>query len=494
MLAIGTVRSGTSRQCTPLGREAAWHVAIAPLIETRRMMEGRTSTMTHILQKVPAGQKVGIAFSGGLDTSAALHWMRRKGAIPYAYTANLGQPDEPDYEEIPRRALQYGAERARLVDCRAQLVSEGFAALQCGAFHISTAGLPYFNTTPLGRAVTGTMLVVAMKEDDVHIWGDGSTYKGNDIERFYRYGLLANPNLRIYKPWLDQSFIDELGGRAEMSEYMQQAGLPCRMTAEKAYSTDSNILGATHEAKDLERLNTGMKIVNPIMGVAFWRDEVPIRAEEVTIRIDEGQPVALNGMSFNDPVELLLEANRIGGRHGLGMSDQIENRIIEAKSRGIYEAPGLALLFIAYERLVTGIHNEDTIEQYRDNGRRLGRLLYQGRWFDPQSMMLRETAQRWVARAVTGEVSVELRRGNDYSILNTESPNLTYRPERLTMEKGESVFTPQDRIGQLTMRNMDIADTRDKLLAYAKSGLLTSSADAALPQPREPETKKRKDG
>jgi argininosuccinate synthase len=434
-----------------------------------------------ILQSLPAGERVGIAFSGGLDTSAALHWMRRKGAIPYAYTANLGQPDEPDYDEIPRRALQYGAEKARLIDCRAQLVSEGLAALQCAAFHISTAGLPYFNTTPIGRAVTGTMLVIAMKEDDVHIWGDGSTFKGNDIERFYRYGLLANPNLRIYKPWLDQAFIDELGGRSEMSEYMRQAGLPYRMSAEKAYSTDSNMLGATHEAKDLEQLNTGVKIVSPIMGVAFWRDDVVVKPEIVTVRFDEGQPVALSGRSYAGAVDLLRDANAIGGRHGLGMSDQIENRIIEAKSRGIYEAPGLALLFIAYERLVTGIHNEDTIEQYRDTGRRLGRLLYQGRWFDPQSMMLREMSQRWIARAVTGEVTIELRRGNDYSILDTTSPNLTYKPERLTMEKGESAFSPQDRIGQLTMRNLDISDTREKLLSYMKSGVIGAASDAPLP-------------
>ena len=438
--------------------------------------------MSTILQHLPAGQKVGIAFSGGLDTSAALHWMRNKGAMPYAYTANLGQPDEPDYEEIPRKAMLYGAEQARLIDCRSQLATEGLAALQSGAFHISTAGVTYFNTTPLGRAVTGTMLVAAMKDDGVNIWGDGSTYKGNDIERFYRYGLLCNPNLKIYKPWLDQAFIDELGGRAEMSAFMAQAGFAYKMSSEKAYSTDSNMLGATHEAKDLEHLSSGMKIVQPIMGVAFWRDDVAVKAEEVTVRFEEGRPVALNGVSFPSLVELLLEANRIGGRHGLGMSDQIENRIIEAKSRGIYEAPGLALLFIAYERLVTGIHNEDTIEQYRDHGRRLGRLLYQGRWFDPQAIMLRETAQRWVARAITGEVTLELRRGNDYSILNTASPNLTYQPERLTMEKGASSFSPQDRIGQLTMRNLDIVDTREKLSIYARAGLLTQAADSAFPK------------
>jgi argininosuccinate synthase len=437
--------------------------------------------MATILEHLPAGQKVGIAFSGGLDTSAALHWMKLKGAVPYAYTANLGQPDEPDYNEIPRKAMQYGAKQARLIDCRTQLAQEGIAALQAGAFHISTAGVTYFNTTPLGRAVTGTMLVAAMKEDDVNIWGDGSTFKGNDIERFYRYGLLANPGLKIYKPWLDQLFIDELGGRAEMSAFMTAAGFGYKMSAEKAYSTDSNMLGATHEAKDLEHLNSGIKIVNPIMGVAFWKDEVAVKAEQVTVRFEEGQPVALNGKTIADPVELILEANRIGGRHGLGMSDQIENRIIEAKSRGIYEAPGLALLFIAYERLVTGIHNEDTIEQYRDNGRKLGRLLYQGRWFDPQAIMLRESAQRWIARAITGEVTLELRRGNDYSLLNTESSNLTYHPERLTMEKGESMFSPRDRIGQLTMRNLDIVDTRDKLGIYARSGLLSMGSGVSLP-------------
>jgi len=427
-----------------------------------------------ILKTLPAGEKVGIAFSGGLDTSAALAWMREKGAIPYAYTANLGQPDEADYDAIPRKARQYGAEKAVLVECRPQLVAEGIAAIQCGAFHISTAGATYFNTTPLGRAVTGTMLVVAMKQDDVNIWGDGSTFKGNDIERFYRYGLLANPGLRIYKPWLDQRFIDELGGRKEMSDYLKARGFDYRMSAEKAYSTDSNILGATHEAKDLEFLDKGIRIVNPIMGVAFWRDDVAVKAETVTVAFEDGHPVSLNGQSFKDAVALIAEANAIGGRHGLGMSDQIENRIIEAKSRGIYEAPGLALLFIAYERLVTGIHNEDTIEQYRDHGRRLGRLLYQGRWFDPQAIMLRETAERWVARAITGEVTIELRRGNDYSILNTESPNLSYKPERLTMEKGASSFSPQDRIGQLTMRNLDSVNIREKLVICVNAGRLAA--------------------
>ena len=438
--------------------------------------------MSTILESLPVGQKVGIAFSGGLDTSAALHWMKQKGAIPYAYTANLGQPDETDYDAIPRKALEYGAEKARLIDARLPLVREGIAALQSGAFHISTAGVTYFNTTPLGRAVTGTMLVTAMKEDDVNIWGDGSTFKGNDIERFYRYGLLVNPSLKVYKPWLDQDFINELGGRAEMSAFLQRSGFAYKMSQEKAYSTDSNLLGATHEAKDLEHLSTSMKIVEPIMGTAFWREDVTIKPEEVAVTFEEGVPVSLNGKTFDDLVALMLEANTIGGRHGLGMSDQIENRIIEAKSRGIYEAPGLALLFIAYERLLTGIHNEDTLEQYRDNGRKLGRLLYQGRWFDPQAIMLREAAQRWVAKPVTGSVTLELRRGNDYSILNTESPNLTFAPERLSMEKTESTFSPRDRIGQLTMRNLDITDTRAKLQTYAQTGLLTLSHGTEMPQ------------
>jgi len=432
-----------------------------------------------ILDTLPRGKKVGIAFSGGLDTSAAVHWMRARGAIPYAYTANLGQPDESDHAAIPRKARACGARVARLVECRPQLVAEGIAAIQCGAFHISTGGATYFNTTPLGRAVTGTMLVVAMREDDVGIWSDGSTYKGNDIERFYRYGLLANPGLRIYKPWLDRRFIDELGGRREMSAYLARAGLEHGVSAERAYSTDSNLLGATHEAKDLERLDRGLWIVKPIMGVAFWRGGVKVKPEKVAVRFEEGRPVALNGQHFADPVALLTEANAIGGRHGLGMSDQIENRIIEAKSRGVYEAPGMALLHIAYERLVTGIHNEDTIELYRANGRRLGRLLYQGRWFDPQTMMLRETAQRWVARAVTGEVTLELRRGNDWSILDTRGRNLTYHPERLTMEKGKAFFSPADRIGQLTMRDLDIADTRQKLRVYGEAGLLGDATGGA---------------
>ena len=436
-----------------------------------------------ILQSVPVGQKVGIAFSGGLDTSAALLWMKQKGTLPYAYTANLGQPDEDDYNAIPKKADQYGAVKARLIDCRLQLALEGIAAIQCGAFHVSTGGMPYFNTTPLGRAVTGTMLVTAMKEDDVNIWGDGSTYKGNDIERFYRYGLLTNPALKIYKPWLDQTFIDELGGRSEMSQFLIDNGFDYKMSKEKAYSTDSNMLGATHEAKDLEFLDASMHIVEPIMGVAFWDENVKIDKETVTVHFEQGMPVAINNETFDSPVDLILKANEIGGRHGLGMSDQIENRIIEAKSRGIYEAPAMALLHIAYERLVTGIHNEDTIEQYRINGLRLGRLLYQGRWFDSQALMLRETAQRWVAKAITGEVTIELRRGNDYTILNTKSDNLTYQPERLSMEKVEdAAFTPMDRIGQLTMRNLDISDTRAKLALYSQSGLLSNAHGSDVPQ------------
>jgi len=436
--------------------------------------------MSKILQSLPVGKRVGIAFSGGLDTSAAIYWMRAKGAIPYCYTANLGQPDEANYDDIPKRAMECGAELARLIDCREQLVHEGLSALQCGAFHITTAGMPYFNTTPIGRAVTGTMLVQAMKADGVDIWGDGSTYKGNDIERFYRYGLLANPSLQVYKPWLDEQFNRELGGRKEMSELLEKAGLGYKMSKEKAYSTDSNIWGATHEAKDLEQLDKGIKIVDPIMGVPFWKQDCIVTPETVEVTFENGLPVSLNGQTFTSNVDLVLEANAIGGRHGLGMSDQIENRIIEAKSRGIYEAPGMALLYIAYERLVTGIHNEGTMEQYRDMGRRLGRLLYEGRWFDSQSLMLRETLQRWVARAVTGTVVIELRRGNDYSLLDTRSPNLTYKPERLTMESGKGEFTPTDRIGQLTMRNLDIEDTREKLDIYRDAGLLLNDGGNSI--------------
>ena len=436
--------------------------------------------MSKVLTNLPVGERVGIAFSGGLDTSAAVAWMREKGAVPCAYTADLGQPDEPELETVPARAKEYGAEEARLVDCREELVHEGLVALQCGAFHITTAGKTYFNTTPLGRAVTGTLLVQAMHTDGVDVWGDGSTYKGNDIERFYRYGLLVNPALRIYKPWLDPDFVDELGGRAEMSEWLHARKLPYKASKEKAYSTDANIWGATHEAKLLEELSTGMDIVQPIMGVAHYDDDVTIVPEVVSITFEEGWPVAINGESFATRVDLVLAANEIGGRHGLGMSDQIENRIIEAKSRGIYEAPGLALLHIAYERLVTAIHNEGTIENYRTMGRRLGRLLYEGRWFDPQSLMLREPLLRWIGSAVTGEVTFRLRRGDDYTLLDTTGPNLTYAPERLSMEKVEdSAFGPLDRIGQLTMRNLDIEDSRAKLDVYRKVGTL---AAADVPQ------------
>ena len=424
--------------------------------------------MSKVLTALPVGQRVGIAFSGGLDTSVAVAWMRDKGAIPYTYTADIGQYDEPDIASVPGRAGEYGAELSRLVDCKAALVEEGLAALTCGAFHIRSGGRQYFNTTPLGRAVTGTMLVRAMREDDVAIWGDGSTYKGNDIERFYRYGLIANPALRIYKPWLDADFVAELGGRKEMSEWLVAHGLPYRDSTEKAYSTDANIWGATHEAKFLEHLSTSMEIVSPIMGVAFWDESVAIKTEDVRIRFEKGRPVALNGQTFATATDLVHEANAIGGRHGLGMADQIENRIIEAKSRGIYEAPGMALLFIAYERLLSAIHNEDTIANYHAEGRRLGRLLYEGRWLDPQALMLRESLQRWVASVVTGEVVLRLRRGEDYTILDTTGPALTYHPERLSMERTEDApFGPLDRIGQLTMRNLDIADSRGRLLPPA---------------------------
>ena len=429
--------------------------------------------MSKVLASLPVGERVGIAFSGGLDTSVAVAWMRAKGAIPYTYTADLGQYDEPDIDSVPGRAQQYGAELSRLVDCKVALVEEGLAAIACGAFHIRSGGKQYFNTTPLGRAVTGTLLVRAMLEDGVSIWGDGSTYKGNDIERFYRYGLLANPSLRIYKPWLDADFVAELGGRKEMSEWMSAQGLPYRDSLEKAYSTDANILGATHEAKRLEHLDASIELVEPIMGVRFWDETVAIASEDVLIKFVQGRPVAINGKEFASVVDLMHEANAIGGRHGLGMADQIENRIIEAKSRGIYEAPGMALLFIAYERLLSGIHNEDTVANYHAEGRRLGRLLYEGRWLDPQALMLRESLQRWVASAITGEVTLRLRRGDDYSIINTCGPALSYHPGKLSMERTEdAAFGPVDRIGQLTMRNLDIADTRAKLEMYSAQGQL----------------------
>jgi argininosuccinate synthase len=442
--------------------------------------------MTHVLTSLPVGERVGIAFSGGLDTSAAVAWMRHHGAVPFTYTADLGQPDEDDLSGVVERAGAYGAESARLVDCRAQLVDEGLVALQCGAFHIATAGKTYFNTTPLGRAVTGTLLVRAMHDDGVDIWGDGSTYKGNDIERFYRYGLLVNPKLRIYKPWLDAAFVGELGGRAEMSEWLVAQGLPYRDAKEKAYSTDANIWGATHEAKLLEFLDQGMDIIEPIMGVRHWDATVAIADEEVTVGFEAGWPVTLNGGGFDDRVALVTEANAIGGRHGLGMSDQIENRIIEAKSRGIYEAPGMALLHLAYERLVTAIHNESTIDNYRTMGRRLGRLLYEGRWFDPQALMLREPLQRWVGAAVTGEVRVRLRRGDDYTVLDTRGPHLTYQPERLSMERTtDAAFGPLDRIGQLTMRNLDIDDSRAKLDVYRSAGTLAPGQQLGMLGPAE---------
>ncbi|MEI7723085.1 MAG: argininosuccinate synthase [Actinomycetota bacterium] len=429
--------------------------------------------MSKVLASLPVGEKVGIAFSGGLDTSVAVAWMREKGAIPCTYTADLGQYDETDIDSVPVRAKEYGAEISRLVDCKSSLVEEGLAAIACGAFHIRSGGKQYFNTTPLGRAVTGTLLVRAMLQDKVEIWGDGSTYKGNDIERFYRYGLLANPNLRIYKPWLDADFVRELGGRKEMSEWLVSHKFPYRDSVEKAYSTDANILGATHEAKDLENLDASIEIVNPIMGVKFWDSSVAIASEDVKIQFVQGRPVAINGKDFSDVVALMQAANEIGGRHGLGMADQIENRIIEAKSRGIYEAPGMALLFIAYERLLSAIHNEDTVANYHAEGRRLGRLLYEGRWLDPQALMLRESLQRWVASAVTGEVTIRLRRGDDYSIINTTGPALSYHPEKLSMERTENAaFGPVDRIGQLTMRNLDIADTRAKLEMYRDQGQL----------------------
>ena len=446
-----------------------------------KLMQGKQVLMTYrgfpmskVLMSLPVGERVGIAFSGGLDTSAAVAWMGEHGANPYTYTADLGQYDEPDLRSVPDRALQYGAEEARLIDCRAELVREGLMALQCGAFHISTAGKTYFNTTPLGRAVTGTMLVAAMKDDGVDIWGDGSTYKGNDIERFYRYGLMVNPNLRIYKPWLDQAFVDELGGRTGMSEFLTKRGLPYRDSVEKAYSTDANIWGATHEAKSLEQLDCAMDIVSPIMGQPHWDPAVEVLEEDVTVAFKEGWPVAINGENFDDQVALVIEANSIAGRHGLGMSDQIENRIIEAKSRGVYEAPALALLHVTYERLLTAIHNENTIENYRNMGRRLGRLLYEGRWFDPQSLMLRDPLLKWVGSAVSGEVKLRLRRGDDYTILETSGPDLTYESDRLSMERvEEQAFGPLDRIGQLTMRNLDIADSRAKLDIYRSAGTLS---------------------
>jgi argininosuccinate synthase len=424
--------------------------------------------VSKVLSSLPKGERIGIAFSGGLDTSVAVAWMRDKGGIPCTYTADLGQYDEPDVSGVPARARQYGAEIARAVDIKPQLVEEGLAALACGAFHIRSGARTYFNTTPLGRAVTGTLLVRAMQSDGVNIWGDGSTFKGNDIERFYRYGLMANPGLRIYKPWLDADFVQELGGRDEMSRWLTAHGLPYRDAAEKAYSTDANIWGATHEAKTLEHLDVSLETIEPIMGVKFWDREIEIETEDVAVTFEAGSPVAINGERFADQVALVRAANAVGGRHGLGMSDQIENRIIEAKSRGIYEAPGMALLFAAYERLLNAIHNEDTLDNYYSQGRRLGRLLYEGRWLDPQALMLRESIERWIASLVTGTVVLRLRRGDDYTVLDTQGKGFSYHPDRLSMERVENAaFGPTDRIGQLTMRNLDIADSRTKLEAYA---------------------------
>ena len=433
--------------------------------------------MSKVLTSLPVGERVGIAFSGGLDTAVAVAWMREKGAVPCTYTADIGQYDEPDIESVPGRAEEYGAEIARLVDCKEALVEEGLVALMCGAFHIRTAGKVYFNTTPLGRAVTGMLLVRAMHADQVDIWGDGSTYKGNDIERFYRYGLMANPQLKIYKPWLDTQFVEELGGRDEMSQWLTQRNLPYRDSQEKAYSTDANIWGATHEAKRLEHLDTGLDVVEPIMGVAAWREDIEVKTEEVTLTFEQGRPVAINGEDFaTNPVGLVMKANEIGGRHGLGVSDQIENRIIEAKSRGIYEAPGMALLHIGYERLLNAIHNEDTVANYHNEGRRLGRLMYEGRWMDPQSLMLRESIVRWVGSAITGSVTLRLRRGDDYQFLDTTGPSLSYHPDKLSMERvGDAAFGPEDRIGQLTMRNLDIADSRSRLEHYAQIGIVGGS-------------------
>jgi argininosuccinate synthase len=417
--------------------------------------------MARIFRKLPSpGESVAIAFSGGLDTRCAVAWLTHRGLKVHAYTADLAQPDERDVRDIPKEALRHGAVNARLLDCREAMAKEGVIALQCGAFHLSTAGKKYFNTTPLGRAVTATAIVRAMREDKVNVFGDGSTHKGNDIQRFYRYGVLVQPELRVYKPWLDAEFVGELGGRAEMSAYLEKHGLPYSMKAEKAYSTDSNMLGATHEAKDLERLDTGIHIVDPIMGVASWRSDVKIDAERVRISFERGVPVAINDTKFASLTEAVLTANAVGGRHGLGVSDQIENRVIEAKSRGIYEAPGMALLHIAYERILSAVHNENTLEQYANLGRRLGRLLYEGRWFDPEAYLLKQALVRGVAMHVTGTVEVELRRGDDYSIVDTRAVAATYDMHKLSMERSESAFTPEDRIGALEMQTISILDGR----------------------------------
>src|SRR5512132_1046512 len=418
----------------------------------------------------PKGTAIGIAFSGGLDTRCAVAWMSEQGMAVHAYTAALAQPDEANPADIPPIALQHGAVKARLIDCRDAMVREGLAAIQSGAFHLSSGGKKYFNTTPLGRAVTSTAIVRAMREDGVHVFGDGSTHKGNDIQRFYRYGILVDPQLRIYKPWLDDAFVSAFGGRKEMSEYLERRKLPYKMGTEKAYSTDANVLGATHEAKDLERLDTGMRIVTPIMGVAHWKPETKVAAEEVTVVFEQGLPVELNGRRFPSTYELFLEANHVGGRHGLGMSDQIENRVIDAKSRGVYEAPGMALLHIGYERLLSAIHNENTLDLYFTLGRRLGRLLYEGKWFDPEACLLKDGLTRWVAPSVTGEVTLELRRGDDYTIAATRAEYMSYGPDKLSMERvAEPAFTPEDRIGALELQNLSVGDNRDFLIHHLTS-------------------------
>jgi argininosuccinate synthase len=434
----------------------------------------------------PRGTRLGIAFSGGLDTRCAVAWMAEQGMAVHAYTADLAQPDEANPADIPPVAVQHGATAARLLDCREAMVREGIVAIQCGAFHLAVAGRKYFNTTPLGRAVTTTAIVRAMKEDDVHVFGDGSTHKGNDIQRFYRYGILVDPQLKIYKPWLDVAFVSAFGGRTEMSQYLERIGKPYKMGTEKAYSTDANVLGATHEAKDLEHLDKNMRIVNPIMGVAFWKKDVAIEPEEITVEFAQGIPVALNGKSFPSLFELFVECNRIGGRHGLGMSDQIENRVIDAKSRGIYEAPGMALLHIAYERLLSAIHNENTLDLYFTLGRRLGRLLYEGKWFDPEASMLKDALQRWVAPSVTGKVTIELRRGEDYTLVGTQAEYMSYGPDKLSMEKvAEPAFTPEDRIGALELQNLSVGDNRDLLVHHLASlrKLHAPGAAAALEAP-----------
>ncbi len=427
--------------------------------------------MSRIYRELPPqGTKLGIAYSGGLDTRCAVAWLSRQGLEVYTYTADLAQPDEKDPAAILPVAEQHGARASRLVDCREALAREGIVAIQCGAFHLMTAGRKYFNTTPLGRAVTTTSIIRAMQQDDVHVFGDGSTHKGNDIQRFYRYGILTNPRLKIYKPWLDQAFVDAFGGRNEMSHYLEKLGLPYPASAEKAYSTDANALGATHEAKDLEQLSVGVRIVEPIMGVASWKSDVSVAPEEVTIDFESGIPTAINGRRFESLIDAILEGNRVGGRHGLGMSDQIENRVIEAKSRGIYEAPGMALYHIAYERLLSAIHNENTLDQYVTLGRRLGRLLYEGRWFDPEAMLLKDGLTRWLAPSVTGSVVLELRRGEDYSILDTRAEYMSYDSEKLSMEKvADAAFDPADRIGALEMQTLGVSDNRDMLLHHLGS-------------------------